>query len=179
MSKDALSGYLIIDFPKTREGAEAFEKIVNGFVPDAEKPSSEFYSIRQNTERVNPSPPEIPEPSALTHSALTWMILLKAQKETCQARAIGWLVDPTTGDIYHPKFNPPPEDVKGLAERLEPVEHNVDELNIEIDAYNDEIEGVIKTFKFFGVEADKIPLIVSVDANEGQENVYEKVKEGI
>ena len=41
--------------------------------------------------------------------------------EAAVSRAVGRRMDPTTGAIYHMDLSPPPGDVPGLLERLQPV----------------------------------------------------------
>jgi adenylate kinase len=47
--------------------------------------------------------------------------MFEADANECVRRASGRRVDPQTGNIYHIEENPPPTDVKGLADRLQPI----------------------------------------------------------
>ena len=122
------TGYVICGFPESKEGAICFENLVNGFVPEEERQKSKFFDVRESTERIAPSPPVLEkEREPLQSSALTKLIMLEISKETLLERGRNRVIDPQTGTVYHTQFNPPPENVKGLLDRVQPIEFNEEE----------------------------------------------------
>lgn len=71
-----MSGYVIVGFPNTKEGALHFEKVINGYMPEEELPESQYKTTRRNTEKVFPSPPQVEPPKKLVPSALTSLIFI-------------------------------------------------------------------------------------------------------
>lgn len=69
-----------------------------------------------------PAPDTFRSPARPLKSCLDSVVMLELDDaEAAVSRAVGRRMDPTTGTIYHMDLSPPPGDVPGLLERLQPV----------------------------------------------------------
>lgn len=62
--------------------------------------------------------PEKVVDTTLKSPTVDYLFVMDAPKEQLDTRNQGRKMDPTTNQVYHVTLNPPPTDVKGLAERL-------------------------------------------------------------
>ena len=68
-------------------------------------------------------PSEKPLDTRLKAGGLDLVLKVEVENEECVRRAVGRRIDPATETIYHIEDNPPPADVKGLAEKLKPIDN--------------------------------------------------------
>uniref|UniRef100_A0A7S2IVX0 Adenylate kinase n=1 Tax=Alexandrium andersonii TaxID=327968 RepID=A0A7S2IVX0_9DINO len=79
-------------------------------------------------------------------------LLIKVPDDTLVERGCGRRLDPETGDIYHLKFKPPPEDiVDRLVHRKDDQE---DTIRARLQAYHSQIDGILPFFKDVVTEVD-------------------------
>jgi hypothetical protein len=73
--------------------------------------------------QIAPPPPDtFRSPTRLLKPCLDSVVMLELDDtDAAVSRAVGRRMDPTTGAIYHMDLSPPPGDVPGLLERLQPV----------------------------------------------------------
>jgi len=79
-------------------------------------------------------------------------LLIKVPDETLVERGCGRRLDPETGDIYHLKFKPPPEDiVDRLVHRSDDKE---EQIRVRLGQYHSQIDGILPFFKEVVAEID-------------------------
>merc|ERR1711920_791989 len=79
-------------------------------------------------------------------------ILIKVPDDTLVERGVGRRLDPETGDIYHMKFKPPPEDiVERLVHRSDDHEESI---RNRLGKFHSQIDGIKSYFKDVMVEVD-------------------------
>lgn len=89
--------------------------------------------------------------------------MIEAEANECVRRASGRRIDPQTGNIYHLEENPPPTDVKGLADRLQPIndaDTNENKIKESYDSLKQNKESLENWFKKFGFEEQRFPTFV-------------------
>jgi adenylate kinase family enzyme len=122
------SGWVLVDFPRTKAQAQLFEKELSGYEePKPIKLGNLHRSGKEKTEKTeNETHQSVPkkrsliappgENSAATSaipavSELDAVILLDVSNETAFRRAAGRRLDPVSGIEYHLEFNPPPDNI--------------------------------------------------------------------
>mmetsp|Transcript_155011 Transcript_155011/g.376365 ORF Transcript_155011/g.376365 Transcript_155011/m.376365 type:complete len:257 (+) Transcript_155011:1-771(+) len=79
-------------------------------------------------------------------------LLIKVPDETLVERGVGRRLDPETGEIYHLKFKPPPEDI------VERLQHRSDDheepIRARLKTYHEQVDGVVPHFKEVLSEVD-------------------------
>lgn len=131
---DPTKGWVLDNFPTTREDCVLFEKVLTGYDEAQPDPYAHMSSLAPVSadERISPH---------VEHkSALAAVVCLDVDDTTCIRRAEGRRLDPDTGVVYHLEglgFPPPPrvpapadvpadvttaDDVLGLRDRLVPVQ---------------------------------------------------------
>merc|ERR1719359_1638589 len=100
--------------------------------------------------------------------AVDKFIVIKVPDDTLVERGCGRRLDPETGDIYHLKFKPPPEDiVDRLVHRSDDQE---DKIRERLKAYHSQIDGITPFFK---------EVVTEVDGTGKPDAVFELVTEGL
>mmetsp|Transcript_34016 Transcript_34016/g.87218 ORF Transcript_34016/g.87218 Transcript_34016/m.87218 type:complete len:307 (+) Transcript_34016:59-979(+) len=96
------------------------------------------------------------------------MLLIEVPDETLVERGCGRRLDPETGDIYHLKFKPPPEDiVDRLVHRSDDQEEAI---RNRLKGYHSQIDGIVPFFK---------EVLVSIDGTGKPDEVFNLVSEGL
>ena len=122
-------------------------------------------------------------------SAFDGIINLNTSKEECFRRAHGRKIDPTSGTVYHPEDNPPPENDAKLLERLTPYygnftseEEMIEQLDLNHIQYSDN-EQVLSSFlqEFGSFDAERkegISTYCEITQNEKVEkkDIGDKIK---
>ncbi|KAH8962188.1 hypothetical protein BDL97_05G088400 [Sphagnum fallax] len=111
------SGFVLDGFPTTDAQAAALEKYLTGLDLNVEEKKK-----KEKASRIAPPPP--PEVVKKLESGLDMYLVVEAiSAEEATERALGKVVDPKTGAVYHHLFNPiPVSDKTGIAERVQRVE---------------------------------------------------------
>lgn len=79
-------------------------------------------------------------------------LVIKVPDETLVERGCGRRLDPETGEIYHLKFRPPPEEVvERLVHRSDDQEESI---RVRLQTYHDQIDGITPYFKEVLYEVD-------------------------
>lgn len=95
-------------------------------------------------------------------------LLIKVPDETLVERGCGRRLDPQTGEIYHLKFRPPPQDiVERLVHRSDDQE---DKIRARLNAYHSQIDGILPYFK---------SVVVELDGTGKPDQVFELVQKGL
>merc|ERR1719401_2479329 len=95
-------------------------------------------------------------------------LLIKVPDDTLVERGCGRRLDPETGEIYHLKFKPPPEEVVDrLVHRSDDQE---DKIRARLGAYHSQIDGILPFF-------DKV--VVEVDGTGKPDDVFSLVAAGL
>jgi len=82
-------------------------------------------------------------------------VLIKVPDDDLVERGCGRRLDPETGDIYHLKFKPPPEEIMDrLVHRSDDQEEKI---RTRLQAYHDQIDGILPFFKDVVSEIDGTP----------------------
>ena len=112
-----VQGFVIDGYPRNVRQAMALEKELTGL----DLPAELEYTASAST-IAPPAPDTFRSPTRPLKSCLDSIVMLELDDaEAAVSRAVGRGMDPTTGTIYHMDLNPPPGDVPGLLERLQPV----------------------------------------------------------
>ncbi|KAI8897549.1 hypothetical protein BC833DRAFT_621127 [Globomyces pollinis-pini] len=146
-------GYILLDFPKTRQQAQLLEREMSGYEDPKPAKKGELKrakdrvnaSQQKNRSLIAPYDMQSDGNATIPISGLDAVLLFDVANEIAISRAAGQTVDPITGQGYHIEFNPPPETVPGLMERLAPVEDSsraMSQLQYHLAAFEEEEEGL-------------------------------------
>jgi len=95
-------------------------------------------------------------------------LVIKVPDDTLVERGCGRRLDPETGDIYHLKFKPPPEDiVDRLVHRSDDQEEKI---RARLEAYHSQIDGITPFFK---------DVVFDIDGTGKPDDVFSQVTEGL
>lgn len=112
-----MQGFILDGFPRSVSQAMALEKAITNL----DLPAELEYAAGSST-IAPPAPDTFRSPTRPLKSCLDSVVMLELEDtEAAVSRAVGRRMDPTTGTIYHMDLSPPPGDVPGLLERLQPV----------------------------------------------------------
>lgn len=152
-------GWIALDFPRNRQQAQLFEKEISGYEdPKPIKPGNikRTPKDKDKTPRrslIAPSDLKTDTKTPVAVSGVDIVVLLDIDNEVAVKRASGRRVDPITGISYHLEYNPPPENVVGLFERLVPVEdegNQSTQLQYQLAAFEEQEELLKEWFGRFG-----------------------------
>ena len=126
VAKKEILGYVLDDFPRTRNQAQALEKELTGYEePKVIKPGNLKRGLKPPTKdrrksiiALNPGGDAEALPPVTVPSCIDVVFLLQVPNATAIERASGRRLDPLTGMIYHLQHSPPP--------KTEPVHNNTE-----------------------------------------------------
>ena len=98
--------------------------------------------------------------------ALDYVFCLDMSHEKILERASSLRLDPSTGIIYDPTLNPPPETDKKLVARLEPVKFDTEALAQQADQFAEEKEKLHAYLEGFGFPEVGNPVFQILDATQ-------------
>lgn len=128
IQKVQVEGWLLIDFPRTLSQAKALEQVMSGFTTLIDegsntKPQQDFEmwsKVVNPVKLIGRGQDVFYDGEPFVHqSATDGYLILDVPQEECFRRITGRKIDPTTGVIYHPEDNPPPESDPKLKDRLQ------------------------------------------------------------
>ena len=129
-----MQGFVLDGFPRTREHAVLFEKAFSGLDLEGEAAYAASASLI-----APPATPALPPPHRPLTSCLDTAVILELDDpELSIERAIGQRLDPESGQTFHMRFAPPPEDDPGLLERLVPAHsgsNDAEQVRTRMEAY--------------------------------------------
>jgi adenylate kinase family enzyme len=175
-------GYLLVDFPKTRQQAQLLEREISGYEDPKpikkgdlkrSKDKERATTGNRNRSMINPTenPQDNPVPQPI--SGLDAVFLLDVNNEVAFKRASGQLIDPISNQKYHIENNPPPVDAPGTYDRLATVEdpsRSLAQLQYHLSTFSEEEESLkewLNQFKTLHV----------IDANSSREVIQKLVFE--
>jgi adenylate kinase family enzyme len=175
-------GYLLVDFPKTRQQAQLLEREISGYEDpkpikkgDLKRAKDKERATTGNRNRslINPAenPQDNPVPQPI--SGLDAVFLLDVKNEVAFKRASGQLIDPISNQKYHLENDPPPTDAPGTYDRLAPVEdssRSMAQLQYHLSAFSEEEESLkewLNQFKTLHI----------IDANNSKDVTQKQVLE--
>jgi hypothetical protein len=133
-------------FPRTKEQAVLFEKMVAGLDLEGEL----AYAVGASTLAPPPQSAFVSLHRQLTSCLDTVVILELENAELSIERAIGRRMDPESGRTFHLQFSPPPSNSPGLLERLVPMRsgsNDSEQIRTRMEAY---LEAAPQLMKWFG-----------------------------
>ena len=110
----------MVGFPTTFRQAKLLEEALTGYVPEEERLNDMAEKLKKKVQELV-SPTQQQQSTQLRKSGVDIFLSLNSTVEEAQRRKELRKVDPATETVYSLEENPPPTDVKGLAERLQPV----------------------------------------------------------
>jgi len=139
---------------KAKEYMEAGALVPSELIVDLVKDRLAKDDIKEKGCLLDGFPRAPDQAQAMVDAGLTVnrFLLIKVPDDTLVERGVGRRLDPETGDIYHLKFKPPPEDiVDRLVHRKDDQE---DTIRNRLQAYHSQIEGILPFFKDVVTEVD-------------------------
>lgn len=103
------------------------------------------------------------------------LIFLDTDAENILKRVGGIQVDPTTGHIYDPVINPPPEADKKLMARLEPFQVEEEDLRSRIAQFEEHAHSLSAFMERFGFEEIPVPVFNVVDSTAAVADTVEHI----
>ena len=149
-------GFVLVDYPKTREQAALIEKEITGY--------EEVKAVKGGAGAKGKAPP--PKPVAADpnlHSFLDFVFVLNIDNEVAGKRFAGRRVDPVTQRIYNLDFDPPGDDEHGVLQRL--IAPDVPS-EVSIQMRNHLFEDNLETLKEWFVKFGNMQMINSNDEHE-------------
>ncbi|KAI9355938.1 hypothetical protein DFJ73DRAFT_824011 [Zopfochytrium polystomum] len=174
--KSAATGWIILNFPRNRQQAQLFEKELSGYEDPKPvklgnlKRTPKEKDKQQRRSLIAPASDQKGEaklPVAI--SGIDVLALLDVENEVAIKRAAGRRVDPITGIEYHLEFNPPPDNLPGIYDRLVPVTdegNQIAQLQFQLASFEEQEELMKDWFARFGN-------LQIVDSNASPQNTFE------
>lgn len=152
-------GWILVNFPNTREQAVLLEKELTGYEDakpikkgdikrhkDSGKGSQRNKTLIAATDTTNEIP--ITPPT----SGIDLVFLIDIPNEVALSRAAGQMVDPISNEKYHIESDPPPKDVPGMYDRIAPADDdsgNNSQLQYLLAAFEEEEEALKEWYSKF------------------------------
>lgn len=113
--------------------------------------------------------PRAPDQAELMKTAgirVRKFLLVNVPDETLVERGVGRRLDPETGEIYHLKFRPPPEDIK---DRLQHRSDDHEEpIRARLKTFHEQVDGVVPYFK---------EVLTEIDGTASPDDVFKKIQD--
>lgn len=171
-------GYILVNFPSTVEQANALNKRLTNYVPLTERLNPQCEEMKERMRKLIPVPEVEHEKNSFP--PLDFVFILDLKKEQILERASKIKIDPTTGVLYDPIVNPPPEADKKLLARLEHVKLNQEIIEAGAEIFDRNRHELHDYFTRFGFEGFEDPVYQEVDANlpptEVEKEILNRIK---
>jgi hypothetical protein len=114
------TGWILIGFPQSLSQAKLLEQRLTGFHSGVDQEKTEDQQWSETWSKlVTPAGAELSISDVSAHpSGFENWLFIDADSSTCTSRLAGRKVDPTSNIVYHPWWNPTPEDPK-IVDRLQ------------------------------------------------------------
>ena len=167
-------GWLILDFPQTRNQAMLLEKEISGY--EDPKPAKKGDLRRKDKETPSKSRSrslvtafDLKMSTSTPASGIDLVLFLDVPSEVAIYRAAGQYVDPETGTSFHIETNPPSLERPGLMESVVAMENTAVQLQYQIAAFEAQeivLRDWFQQFKILNV----------MDANQAPEKIKTSVQ---